>query len=145
MAQYISTFTFPTNNTGILYEHLRWEWYFAAASGRAFKPASWCGRLRLKCYCTRAETRFRRSAKRTSPFKSVGASIQSTTGSRGVGISGSTSNARRTMFRGSVKGTVYPLYSPVSPSLPLPCVTGCRHIATGLYTSRLRSRFAQMI
>jgi hypothetical protein len=27
------------------------------------------------------------------------------------------------MFRGSVKGTGYPLHSPVSPSLPLPCVT----------------------
>ena len=30
---------------------------------------------------TRAETRFRVSPKRTSPFKSVGASIQSTAGS----------------------------------------------------------------
>ena len=36
---------------------------------------------------TRAETRFRLSPKRTSPFKSVGASVQSTAGSRGVGIS----------------------------------------------------------
>ena len=33
---------------------------------------------------TRAETRFRLSPKRTSPFKSVGASVQSTAGSRGV-------------------------------------------------------------
>ena len=33
------------------------------------------------------------------------------------------SNAGYTMFRGSVKGTGYPLHSPVSPSLPLPCVT----------------------
>ena len=47
------------------------------------------GRLRLKCDGTRAETRFRLSAKRTSPFKSAGASVQSTTGSRGVRISGS--------------------------------------------------------
>ena len=30
-------------------------------------------------------------------------------------------------------GTGYPLYSPVSPSLPLPCVTVCHHISTGLY------------
>ena len=45
------------------------------------------GRLRLKCDGTRAETRFRLSAKRTSPFKSAGASVQSTTGSRGVRIS----------------------------------------------------------
>ena len=36
---------------------------------------------------TRAETRFRLSPKRTSPFTSVGASVQSTAGSRGVRIS----------------------------------------------------------
>jgi len=47
-----------------------------------------------------------------------GASVQSTTGSRGVRISGS--NAGYTMFRGRVKSTGYPLHSPVSPSLPLP-------------------------
>ena len=86
--------------------------------------------LRLKCVGTRAETRFRLSAKRMSPFKSAGASVQSTTGSRGVRISGS--NAGYTMFRGSAKGTGYPLHSPVSPSLPLPCVTVCHHISTGL-------------
>jgi len=60
-----------------------------------------------------------------------GASVQSTTGSRGVRISGS--NAGYTMFRGSVKGTGYPLHSPVSPSLPLPRVTVCHHVSTGLY------------
>ena len=38
-------------------------------------------RGQLKCDDTRAETRFRLSAKRTSPFKSAGASVQSTTGS----------------------------------------------------------------
>ena len=59
------------------------------------------------------------------------ASVQSTTGSRGVHISDS--NAGYTMFRGSVKGTGYPLHSPVSPSLPFPCVTVCHHISTGLY------------
>ena len=37
------------------------------------------------------------------------------------------------MFRGSVKSTGYPLHSPVSPSLPLPCATVCHHISTGLY------------
>ena len=42
-----------------------------------------------------------------------GASVQSTTGSRGVRVSGS--NAGYTMFRGSVKGIGYPLHSPVSP------------------------------
>jgi len=46
-------------------------------------------RLRLKCDGARAETRFRLSAKRTSPFKSAGVSVRSTTGSRGVYISGS--------------------------------------------------------
>ena len=43
------------------------------------------------------------------------------------------SNAGYTMFRGSVKGTGYPLHSSVSPSLPLACVTVCHHISTGLY------------
>ena len=89
------------------------------------------GAWRLKCDGTRAEIRFRLSAKRTNPFKSAGASVQSTTGSRGVCISGS--NGGYTMFRGSVKSTGYPLHSPVSPSLPLPCVTVCHHISTGLY------------
>jgi hypothetical protein len=60
-----------------------------------------------------------------------GGSVQSTTGSGGVRISGS--NAGYTMFRGSVKSTGYPLHSPVSPFLPLPCVTVCHHISTGLY------------
>ena len=71
----------------------------------------------------------------TSPFNSVGKgggrSVQSTAGSRGVRISGS--NAGHIMFRGSVKGTGYPLHSPVSPSLPLPCAIVCHHISTGLY------------
>ena len=61
--------------------------------------------LRLKCNGTRAETRFRLSAKRTSPFKSAGALVQSTTGSRVLRISGST----------------------------FPCFTVCHHISTGLY------------
>ena len=85
----------------------------------------------LKCDGTRAESRFRLSAKWTSPFKSAGVSVQSTTGSQGVRISGN--NAGYTMFRGSVKSTGYPLHSPVSPSLPLPCVTVCHHISTGVY------------
>ena len=100
-------------------------------------------RLRLKCDGTRAETRFRLSAKRTSPFKSAGASVQSTTGSRGVRISGS--NAGYTMFQGSVMSTGYPLHSPVSPSLPLPCVTVCHHISTGLYIYCIISRFPSAI
>jgi len=88
-------------------------------------------RGQLKCDGTRAETRFRLSAERTGPFKSAEASVQSTTASRGVHISGS--NAGHTMFRCSVKSTDYPIHSPVFPSLPLPCVTVCHHISTGLY------------
>ena len=60
-----------------------------------------------------------------------GASVQSTTGSRVVRISGS--NAGYTMIRGSVKSTDYPLHSSVSPSLPLTCVAVCHHISAGLY------------
>ena len=85
----------------------------------------------MKCDGTRAEARLRLSAKRTSPFKSAGASFQSTTGSRGVRISGS--NAGYTMFRGNVKGTGYPLHSPIFPSLFLSCVTVCNHVSTGIY------------
>ena len=58
------------------------------------------GRAHLKRDGTRAETRFGLSAKRTSPFTLAGGgSVQSTTGSRGVRISGSNgSNAGYTMF-----------------------------------------------
>jgi hypothetical protein len=87
--------------------------------------------LRLKRDGTRAETRFRLSPKRTSPFKSAGASVQSTAGRRGVRISGS--NARYTTFRGSVKSTGYPLHSPVCPSLPLPCVPVCHQVSNALH------------
>ena len=96
------------------------------------------GRGQLKCDGTHAETRFRLSAKQMSPFKTAGASVHSTTGSRGVRISGS--NAGYTMFRGSVKGTGYPLHSPVSPSLPRPCVAVCHHISTGVYQFHLYSK-----
>jgi hypothetical protein len=90
-------------------------------------------RGQLKCDGTRAEMGFSFSAKRTSPLKSAGASVQSTTGSRGVRISGS--NPGYTVFRGSVKGTGYPLHSPVSPSLSRPCVTACHHISTTVQNS----------
>ena len=59
------------------------------------------GRVRLKPDGTRAETRFRLSPKRASPFKSAGASVQSTAGSRGARIS--VSNSGYTTFRGSVR------------------------------------------
>jgi hypothetical protein len=73
----------------------------ASRNGRFPPRETLCCRLRLKCDDTRAETRFCLSAKRTSPFKSAGASVQSTTGSRGVRISGN--DAGYTMFRGSVR------------------------------------------
>ena len=107
----------------------------------ALHPGKRSGILRLKYDGTRAETRFRLSAKRTSPFKSAGASVQSTTGSRGVRISGS--NAEYTMFRGSVKGTGYPLHSPVSSSRPLLCVTVCHHISTRAYVPWIIMGLAQ--
>ena len=103
-------------------------------------PASPCAitfklawiRGQLKYGGTRAETRLRLSAKRTSPFKSAGGGRQFSrlVAAEVCAISGS--NAGYTMFRGSVKGTGYPLHSPVSSSLPLPCVTVCHHISTGL-------------
>jgi hypothetical protein len=111
---------------------LRRQFYVCPIAGHKY----FCeteGRGKLKCDGTRAETRFRLSAKRTNPFKSAGASVQSTAGSRGVRISGS--NAGNTMFRSSVKITGYPLHSPGSPSLPLLCVTVCYHISTGVYRS----------
>jgi hypothetical protein len=46
------------------------------------------------------------------------------------------SNAVYTMFRGRVKSSGYPLHSPISPSLTLPCVTVCHDISTGLYLKR---------
>jgi hypothetical protein len=51
------------------------------------------------------------------------ASVQSTTGSRVVRISGN--NAGYTMFRGNVKSTGYPLHSPVFPSPPPPGAPPC--------------------
>ena len=50
---------------------------------------------------TRAETTFRLSPKRTSPFKSAGESVQSTAGGRGVRIS--FNNAGYTTFRGRLR------------------------------------------
>ena len=109
---------------------LRVSFRFTALLVRPTAVSARC-RLRLKYDGACAETRFRLSTKRTSPFKSAGASVQSTTGSRGVCISGS--NAGYTKFRGSVKSTGYPLHSTDCPSLLLPCVTVCHHISNGLY------------
>ena len=72
-----------------------------------------------------------------------GASVQSTTGSRSVRISGT--NAGYTMFRGSVKGTGYPLHSHVSPSLPLPCVTVCHQISTERNNTAQKSEVREIL
>jgi len=67
-----------------------------------WKPNSEFGcRARAEPDGTRAETTFRLSPKRTSPFKSVGASVQSTAGSLGVRIS--VSNIGYTTLRGRVR------------------------------------------
>jgi len=99
-------------------------------------------RARLKHDGTCTETRFGLSAKRTSPFKLVGGSVQSTTGSRGVRVSGSNgSNAGYTMFRGRVQDywlpiplTCFPFTSPtVRHRVPshfnwtIPYTTSCTH------------------
>jgi len=110
---------FPMQSVSDILRRWKNDWW--VMNGQGYWRMRSCpsrGRLCLKCDSTRAETRFRLSAKRTSLFKSAGASVQSTTGSRGVHISGR--NAGYTMVLGSVKGTGYPLHSPVSPSLPLP-------------------------
>ena len=83
---------------------------------------------------THAETRFGLSAKRTSPFKSAGVSVQSTTGSRGVQISGQ--QLYRPCSDVQCKTTGYTLHSHLSPSLPLPCVTMCHQLLNALYHTR---------
>ena len=80
---------------------------------------------------TRAETRFRLSSKRTSPFKSMGTSVQSTAGSRGVRIS--LSNAGYTTFEDGVRVLAthsirqFPLHFPSRAS---PCATRFRTSST---------------
>jgi len=81
------------------------------------------GRARLKRDGTHAETRFGLSAKRMSPFKLAGESVQSTTGSRGVRISGS--NAGYTMFQGRVQD--YWLPTPLTCS-PFTSPNVCHHV-----------------
>ena len=91
---------------------------------------------------TRAETRFRVSQKRTSPFKSLGASVQSTAGSRGVRIS--LSNAGLTTFGDGVR--VLATHSIRQfllhfPSLASPCATRFRTSSTYKLPGRQRLIF----
>ena len=97
---------------------------------------TWCwrneSRGQLKCDGTRAENRFRLSAKRTSPFKSAGGRQFSRL--LAAEVCASAVVILDTPCSEVVwSGTGYPLHSPVSPSLPQPCVTVCHHITTGLY------------
>jgi len=80
---------------------------------------------------TRAETRFGLWAKRTSPFKSAGVSVQSTTGSQGAWISGQ--QLYRPCSDVQCEAAGYPLHSHLSPSLPLPCVAVCHQVPNALY------------
>ena len=93
-------------------------------------------RLHLKRDGTRTETRFRLSPKQTSPFRSVGTSVQSTAGSRGVRIG--VSNAGYTTFRGSVRVLAthsirqFPFHFPSRAS---PCVIRFQTRSTKIYHS----------
>ena len=90
---------------------------------------------------TRAETTFRLYPKRTSPFKSVGASVQSTAGSRGVRVS--FSNAGYTTFGGGVRVLAthsirqFPLHFPSRAS---PCATRFRTSSTSELNLRRNKR-----
>ena len=107
-------------------EHLNAMW--APRRNLNVKPG---GRLRLKCDGTRAETRFRLSAKRTSPFKSASGRQFSRLLAAEVCAS-AVVMLDTPCYEVECKTTGYPLHLPVSPSLPLPCVTVCHHISTGL-------------
>ena len=78
-------------------------------------------RGQLKCDGTREETRFRLSTKWTSPFKSAGGRQFSRL--LAAELCASTVVILDTPC--SEVGTGYPLHLPVSPSLPLPCITLC--------------------
>ena len=107
--------------TSLLDIHHPDPWHAPVAATTVFS------RARAELDGTRAETRFRLSPKRTSPFKSAGESVQSTAGSRGVRIS--VSNAGYTTSRGRVRVLAthsirqFPLHFPSRAS---PCVTTFR-------------------
>ena len=75
--------------------------YIATLRSFGVVPVDFTCTARAEPDGTRAETSFRLSPKRTSPFKSAGESVQPTAGSRGVRIS--VSNAGYTTFRGRVR------------------------------------------
>jgi len=91
-------------------------------------------RGQLKCDGTRAENRFRLSTKR------VHLNPRGLQFSRLLAAEVCTSAAIMVVML-----TRYPLHSPVFLSLPLPCVTVCHHISTGLYYHFLPARNVFMV
>jgi hypothetical protein len=69
-----------TSRTRRLFSEAAWPVFKYVETISTYQTAEGA-KLRLKCDGTRAETRFRLSAKRTSPFKSAGTSVHSITGS----------------------------------------------------------------
>ena len=86
------------------------------------------GRLRLKCDGIRAETRFRRSAKRTSSLNRRGRQFSRLLAAE---VCASAVVILDTLCS-EILSRVLATHS-ISLSLPLPCVTVCIHISTGLY------------
>ena len=89
-------------------------------------------RGQLKCDSTRAETRFRLSAKRTSPFKSAGGRQFSRVLAAEVWASAVV------MLDTPCSEVVWRVLAThcirqFPPSLPLPCITVYHHISTGVY------------
>jgi len=86
-------------------------------------------RMRLKCDGTGQRPDFVLRRNGRVHLNRRGRQFSRLLAAQGVRISGS--NAGYTMFRGSVKSTGYLLHPPISPSVPLPCVTVCHHISAG--------------
>ena len=92
-------------------------------------------RARLKCDGTRAETRFGLSAKRTSPFKSEGSLFVLLLAAELCASAVVVVMPDTPYSEVECKITGYPLHSPVSPSLPVPCVTVCLQVSIELYNT----------
>ena len=101
-----------------------------AAGAWWYPPTSFKGRFGVDCSCiaeseregTRAEIRIGLSAKRTSPFKSTGGSVQSTTGRRGVRMKDA-----RLLATHSIR--IFPLHFPSRAS---PCAVSFRFSSTSV-------------
>ena len=90
------------------------------------------GRLRLKCDGTRAETRFRLSAKRTSPFKSAeGRQFSRLLAARLCASAVVMLDTPCSEVVWRVLATYFIRQFPLQ--FLLSCVTVCHHVSTGLY------------